>query len=282
MCATANPRNETDESNTTTPTIEIVAAAYDANTEGASIHGTKHIRVNGKVLCGRRSIQEKADTGEFHVEETEYPLSFQTCKNCISSYLSRYGSRDEAFEAAAKFEEGDWIEVMTPHQIIRGRVRHPVLSGASPQRSLTIVASDEPTERWLFGTSQRFKIRLKENEYEVAEESVASVSLKKMEPPAEHIDQQTAQICSDLESQLEDLNFGEYGGVKTTGRDLQKFAIQIKNAGRAEVQKVRDALGKEYTVESVTYPWDREHSDYAGLSIIAEEIDPDEWITTEA
>lgn len=255
------------------PTIQVAGKPFDVPSHtGRKIVGTKHIVVDGKVLCGNISIVQKVENEEYHIEDCEFPTSVNTCGNCTQSYLSTYGSRDPAFETASEIEAGDWVEVRTPDRTFRGRRRFSRGSEVDSLRSLRIVLSDEPVERWTYGIEDEVKIHLRENKYTVDGEDVEDLEIEPVAEPENHVDARTREVLADVRECVSEYELGEYGGVKTVGKEVDKFAVSIEEGTTAGVETIVADLEPTYTVGDVTYADEREHSSYTIIGFSASDL----------
>ena len=122
--------------------IELTGTAYGGVGETCVWKKTPHIAINGNVLCGGSTVQEKHDTGVYEQNETRHPLAErEVCDNCAARYVTEYGSNDDVFNAVVELEEGDWIRFSTSNdtETLTGRVYRAPDADDYQTRTLKVV-----------------------------------------------------------------------------------------------------------------------------------------------
>lgn len=261
--------------------VTIAAKAYDANTPEQMLHGTEHILVDGEPLCGNHHVKKHVESGRYGTETTRHPLNgHDTCKSCGQIYVSRYGSKHETFEQLADFEKGDWVSITTEDgETMTGRVSHTADRTDFPSRRITIVLSDEPQKRWIYGVEQEIKVRVSEGEQPViahgsilddgySEEPVAEIDTTTA--PVDNVDERTAATLDDLE----EIAGSRAKTVMTLGGDRHLFHINARESlTTQELWELLDEFYKAgYEIKGVTPGEERSGTDCAAISLIAKPL----------
>jgi len=268
--------------------VEIAGDGMELNGE-AKIHGTVHIFVDGEPLCGNPHVAENYESGRYFAREEEFPLGTHgLCEHCGRSFVNDGGSNDEQFAIAGELQEGDYVALETESgDELVGRVRHDDSDGF-PRRFLTLVLSDEPRERWAYGVEKSVKVKVRAGDGIVTEDGMMTgggieFEVASFEPtePENDIDAQTDDVLDELSELVSGMELGEYGGAKTAGKEVEKFAVGIKGEERLNELKnlVNDA--RRFEVRDVTPASEREHSSYSTVVVETRRFDEFEVARTD-
>lgn len=235
------------------PTVEIAADAYDPNTDRAVMKGTKHILVDGQLLCNHPRVRQKIASGSYHVEAEPYPLSQRPCKTCAERYVAEFGSADPVYQLPTNFEAGDWIQIQTEAgDEYTGRIRH---TGERPTfRSLTVVLSDEARARWVYGVETEATVRIGEGETpEIDGQPIDTI--EQIQEPVDSIDRQTRAVLD----VIREVGGDAVSGVRAAGSEPKRFSARsVDGLDPDDVDALADRLvGAGFDLEDVIYADDR-------------------------
>lgn len=236
-------------------TIELTGTAYGGVEEMCVWKQTPHIAINGSVLCGDSTVQEKHDTGVYEQNETRHPLAErEVCDNCAAKYVNEHGSNDDVFNRVVNLEKGDWIRFSTNSdaETLTGRVYWAPDANDHPTRTVKVVVSNEPRKRW-HATRIDHELLLKKREGEQMEitpptledesslpvESHLVTDIQQIEPPKNNIDVQTRDVIAELESVNREL----INKVDTISENVEKFMVKgVVGITSEEIQFLVGAL----------------------------------------
>lgn len=250
--------------------IGIAADAYDPNTPGALLRGTRHILEDGEPLCGNPTVAGRVKSGSYHSEATEYPLAKrELCETCARAYLSKHGSQDETFALLPTLKKGDWVKVETVDgETITGQVRHTPDEDDYPARRIKLVVSGEPQERWVYGIEEKVKVRVREGEQPViSDDDRALTDVSPIDPPAGNADRRTDATLRELEEIAGDVA----ETVMACGRDVHTFRLNL--SPETDVWGLADRLYERgYTVTGAMDGAERKTTDTHKLRLEADEL----------
>lgn len=264
-----------------TQTVELVGDAYDG--DDLQWRGTVHVAVSGDVLCGNPTVQRYTDSGRYRTQATTYPLGdgrYATCQSCSRAYLSRHGSNDETFTLLPEVERGDYLRVQfADGETVIGRVQYgnDDANNPSASRFINLILSDEPIERWAYGTASTLRLRKFEGDPAHVsnnsdgpsefEDDRKVASIQRADPPADCPDRRTDAILNQLADAVAEFDLGEYGGVKANAKDRDVFHVSF--LGDDDVDAVEQAVAAVpgAAVESVSLASEREHSSYSSVKV---------------
>jgi len=268
----AKASNTTDE-----PTHGVKIAAESSYGE---LSGTRHIVINGEPLCGHPQVEKHIETGRYGTETTRYPLNdFETCKTCGGIYASEHGSKHGTFAEFAEYSEDDWVQIETTEgETITGRVRRGADTTDMPSRRITVVASDEPRERWVYGVEKEVTVAVREGEQPVikhgsvmdddySETPVAGVS--EISEPENNIDVRTEQTMEELR----DLGGDDVQNVMANGQGRKEFTVYSSDCiSERELWSLLDRIYKAgYEIRYVS-PASERAGDRASIGVTSDEL----------
>jgi hypothetical protein len=251
-----------------------------AESSYGELSGTRHIVINGEPLCGHPQVEKHIESGRYGTETTRYPLNdFETCKTCGSIYASEHGSQHGTFAEFAEFSEDDWVQIETAEgERITGRVRRGADTTDMPSRRITVVASDEPRERWVYGVEKEVTVAVREGEKPVikhgsvmdddySETPVAGVS--EISEPENNIDVRTGKTMEELR----DLGGDDVQNVMANGQGRKEFSVYSSDyISERELWSLLDRIYKAgYEIRYVS-PASERAGDRASIGVTADEL----------